>query len=300
MDQEIIGVMRVGYFRIGIFTDHFDKMLTQYQKLGLEFTATKRELALGERDTKTGWRSINWQTSTIDILIFERGSSAFNLPPGAYVRTDALGITLDPCKEGDQIYWANKYYEVEAVRPIYIGDSLIYYYYDLVKLPLYQASFSSTATWKTSPYDASYLTRVIIETYVRDAQITKDDGSSNANWASFFENPPYPLALEFSKVGGIDCAYVLGEATSIPEVSGDQIVRRYQEKIPIHVCTMDREGVTGRAMKHKMVSELRYVLETYPIGSQRVLEEGRSNDRALGSMWLYDQTFTLSYKRGTA
>ncbi len=267
----------------------------------MNLQVTKREMSLGSRDSVTGWRAISWATKTIEVIIFERGVTSSALPVGSYVRLDALGMTTDGLEEGNQILTDNGvYYDVEAVKEIFVGDSFYRRDCDLVKLPLYQASFSSTATWKTSPYDASYLTRVMLETYVRDTSLTKDNNSSLASWASFFENPPYPLASEFNGDNKIDCAYVIGEATSAPEVSGDQIVRRYQEKIPIHIYTMDREGITGRAMKHKMVSELRYVLETYPIGSQRVLEEGRSSDKALGSMWLYDQTFTLSYKRGTA
>jgi hypothetical protein len=248
----------------------------------------------------TGWRKVNWTESTIEMLIFDRTTGVTNLPAGAYIRTDALGMTADPCKEGDQVFCHNSYYEVEGVKEVYDLDSFVRRDCDLAKLPLYQASFSSTATWKTSPYDPRYLTRVMIESYARDAQITKDDGSTQASWATIFENPPYPLALEFSQVGGVDGLYVISQANTTPEVSGDQVTRRYEEKVPIHISTVDRTDCTGTALQWKMEAELRWILETQPTGSQRGLEKRISQDRSLGSMWLYDQEYTLSYKRGTS
>jgi len=141
--------------------------------------------------------------------------------------------------------------------------------------------------------------KTYIDTYARAAQITKDDDSTAATFATIWENPPYPLEQgEFrhttTPVFGL---YVIGEPNTTAIMDFDQIPSHYAEVVPVHVCTVNSADCAGKTLQWKMIAELQYVCEQNPTGSQIGMERREPNDRMVGSVWMYDTPFILSYVR---
>ena len=104
------------------------------------FRVTRRQLILGSQNAITGWYAESWQESTIEMIIFDRSTTTFNLPPGAYVRLDALGCCADPVEVGDQIKTLDgRYFEVKAIKEVWShGDNFVRRDCDLTLLPLHE------------------------------------------------------------------------------------------------------------------------------------------------------------------
>jgi len=235
------------------------------------------------------------------MIILPRGSPLFRLVPGVYAHEEPVGLTADVVSLADQILdSAGRYFEVASEpKDHYFLDSFYFRECQLHELPIWQASPGS-ATWKTSPNDPRERTKTWIDTYARDAQITKDNGSTQASWACIFEGSPYPLSKEFraaaSPVYGL---YVVGEPNSTAILDSDQTPCLYDEHVPIYINTVDSTDVTGTALHWKMKAELRYVAETYPTGSLRSVGRETPQPIHLGGMVLYQSQHVLEYVRDT-
>jgi len=163
----------------------------------------------------------------------------------------------------------------------------------LVRLGLYEASPSSTATWKTSPNDPRERMRTWLKSHARDAQILKDDASTQASWECIFHDPPYPLSREFRAASApVQGLYVVGQPNSELELGV-----RYNEEMPMSIYTMDSTGVTGVALAWRMEAELRYVIEEKTHGSLWTLKSRRGEPIHLGSVVLYHIPTVVNYRR---
>lgn len=325
LDPAYWGSMRWGYFRWGVYYPLWDEVLNGLKETDVSnlwatikkalaevidsttFNVTRREVSLGSHATRDSWRG--WRTksypvesqTTIDMVIVPKGATRLAAMAGFYPILDAAGRTADPVAVGDQILDSNgEYWDVEIVEKIYWGDSFVYRNVHMNKAIMYQADFG-TATWdKTRARDPRYRTKDWM-TNLRATQITKDDDSTLATFAVMFNEPPYPLELEYrhptSPVQGL---YVIDEPNDTPIRSGDQIIRNYEAHVPIHIMTIDSTGCSGDALAHKMTAELQYTCETHSTGSQRNLLPRRKNDRELGGMKLYDRIYELSYVRSAS
>lgn len=301
MDAAIVGTARVGHCRVGVFTDKWGKLLERVKAGGLSADITRRALSLATRDGWTGWRTKRWSTSTIEMVLVKRGARQLASLAGVYPVLEAVGLTADPVVVGDQILdGQGNYWDVEAVEPLYWLDSFDHRVCHMNHARLYQADFGSTTWTKSRASDARYRTKVWMDTRLRAAQITQDDDSALANYVVIFNEPPYPLELEFRGGSNMDGLYVIDQPNSTPLRDADQIIRDYTDHVPIHVMAVDSAGCTGTALQHKMVAELQYIAETFPESSQRTLERRSKHDRDLGGMWLYDTEYLLSYTRSAA
>jgi len=102
------------------------------------FGVIRHALTLGSRDSMTGWYAKTFTESDIEMVILTKGSRQLALQLGYYVSLDALGFTVNYVREGDQIEDSiSRFWEVKAVQPITIGDSLRFYLCDLKELPLH-------------------------------------------------------------------------------------------------------------------------------------------------------------------
>jgi hypothetical protein len=261
------------------------------------FDVTKRALALGSRDAWSGWHAKSWTESTIEMIIVPKGATRMALLAGVYPQLDAVGLTDDSVAVGDQIKDSTStYYTIEAIKPHYWGDSLSHYECDLTKETMYQADFAATTWTKTRAEDPRYRTKYwlsdAVEGKLRAAQITKDDDSTLADYAVIFNDPPYPIHLEFRGSSNMQGLYVIDQ----PETNSLSCGVGYEENVPIHIMTVDSTGCTGTALQSKMEMELRYICENYPFSSLRSLNRRGKNDRDLGGMWVYDTEFILRYK----
>lgn len=291
VDPAEIGVMRIGYFRIGVFTDEWDRLRARFEKV-CSLDVTRRRLQLGSRDSTTGWYAKNYSTSTIEMIIVERGSRPSLLPSGTYVRTDALGLTADVVEEGDEIKTSsNKYYEVKTVREIYTlgGDSFAYREVDLVHLPFENLSGASYTA--SSVEDARYRTKEYLETYLDDDALP--------NYIVAYGMPDYPLVRVF-KTKGVDLVFSIGSPDTSPMM--DAYTRSpygYNENVHVSTECIDKTNVDGTKLFWQAESELRRVAESYPTGSLRVLTSHRPATQNLGSTVLYSGEYILNYRRDT-
>lgn len=147
--------------------------------------------------------------------------------------------------------------------------------------------------------DARYRQKVFLETYIDQNNIVKDDGETQAGVEFMYWEPNYPLVQEFKAPSVVHGIYAIGTPESEASRSGDLIIRRYHERVPIVLITMDRTGVTGTLLNWSMNEELRSICEAHSTGSQRNLERGRNLDLDLGTTKLYQRETIMDYWRGT-
>lgn len=229
------------------------------------------------------------------------------LVAGVYPRLDAVGLTVDAFEEGDQVKDSTDvYWDIETIRPYYQGDSLVYYECDLNKAEMFQASFGTTTWSKSRGSDPRYRTKYWLETdspndIYRTSQITKDDDSTAAAFGVIFNNPPYPLHLEFRGSSNMNGLIVIDQPTVTPLMDAlTHAPYGYEESVPVHIVTVDSTDCSGSALAWKMEAELRHACETYPTGSLRGLDRRGKTDTNLGGMILYDTEYTINYKRSTS
>jgi len=280
-------------------TKLFANTCRKFRQLGVSFTVTRRRPSYTARDGTTGWRGCNYVTGSITMPIISRGMTSTLLPPGIYCHYDAVGLTTDDIKIDDQVLDANsQYFKINAIQKRFVGNKLAF---REVQLQHYTMGVYApgTATWsKTRPQTPQRRIKTYIDTYARAAQITKDDDSTAAAFATIWEGQPYPLEDEFlaatSEVFGL---YVVGQPNSTPRLDFDQTPSHYEEHVPVHICTINKAACTGAILQWKMEAELRYVCEQNPTGSQISMEARTPEDRMVGGVWMYDTPLILSYVR---
>jgi hypothetical protein len=291
MDRPELGSCRLGFFRLGVFSDVGDTIISRFETVG-SVDVTRKRLMLGTRDSTTGWYTKSFEETAIKMPIIEQGSTRSNLTAGYYVRTDALGLTVDVVAEGDEILSAaGKLFEVKAVREIYSvgGDSFSHRECDLTRL-LFSGVTGRGYTVSTVE-DARYRTKEYLETYL--------DGSVLSNYIVAYSAPDYPMTQVF-KTKSIDLIFAIGKPDSKPLIGYDQTPYGYEEHVPIKIFAVDKSDVTGTKAVWQAETELRRITETYPSGSLRTLERMGDNDKNLGSTILYCTEYVLNYKRDTS
>lgn len=144
--------------------------------------------------------------------------------------------------------------------------------------------------------DARYNTKVWIDTYFNLSNVSKDSGCLGVQ--VMYENPNYPMELEFKAPSVVDVIVTIGQPNSTAEPSGDQIIRRYHERVPIKFFAVNKTGVTGVKAIWQVEAELRRIAETYPEGSQRTFNNRRPATQILGSTTVYGSEWELDYWRG--
>jgi len=285
-------------------TTFFDRAVANFEKVeGSSANVTLGTLTLGNRVATgvdvytTGWRAVTYPTSTIKTIIIPQGTSFNFLGAGLYAYENAMGLVDSSAtvKLGDQIKSSdNRYYTISGLEKYYWLNKFAFWKATLSEQPLWQAAPGALTWTLTRSKDPRERTKTLIDTYARDAQITKDNDSSEALWACIFSEPPYPLVQEFraasSRAFGL---YVV----EMPNSEALPIRVGYMEHVPIHIMTVDSTACTGTALQWKMEAEMRYICETYPGGSLRTFERRAKYDRNLGGMQLYDRLFMMHYRR---
>jgi len=256
----------------------------------LSFDVTRRKLQLGSRDSVTGWYSKGFTTEAIEMIIVDRGTSQTPLPPGTYVKLDALGMTADPVVEGDEVDTEDgRRYEVKAIGEVWgPGDNFVRRDCDLTRLPL----FNLTGETYTSSLveDARYRTKVYLEKYL--------DADALPSFIVAYGEPDYSMVRVF-KTKGVDLVFSIGDPESTPMLKGDQTPYGYQEQVPISIFCIDKSNLTGTKVKWAAEAELRRITEAHIIDSLRSMNRRRDNDQNLGTTILYSTEFTLNYRRDT-
>lgn len=254
--------------------------------MGLNLNVTHRKLSLDSpADAITGWYAKSYSESTIKMYVEGKGAIRSHLPIGTFVRKNFLGMCVAPVWEGDEIEMpTGEFYEVATVTEVPIADSFSHRNCDLVYLPLHGKTYVTTAP---SVDDARYLTKDYLDDYVSDSNL------QNYNWLVCYSEPEYPLTRVFSDKN-MAIIFTIDTPTTTPDLDTDLEPFAYNEKVPIHIVTLDTE------LGWLAEQELREVVAAHPLGSQRSIESLTRRIHHLGSTTLYDRTVSLNYTRGTA
>jgi len=146
--------------------------------------------------------------------------------------------------------------------------------------------------------DARYRMKVYLDTNIVNANLTKDNGTTQVVEAVIYENPPYPILKEFRAASSpVDLLFCIGDPNSTPTLNLDQTPYGYEEHVPIKTRCIDKYGITGTKLKSKAEIELRRILETYSTGSQLSVDSREDDDEDLGSTVLYGTKFVIKYWR---
>ena len=250
----------------------------------MSFLVTRRRLILGLKDSVTGWYTKHFIPETIEAYAEDRGTSTGYLPAGVYAKLDAVCISGYPLNEGDEIKTDDgRFYEVKAVKEVFgPADNACYVVADLVKLPLHELSFSSVAP---SVNDARYNMKVYWDTYI-DITYLQDKP-----FLVCYSDPDYPYSRLF-KDKGLEIVFTVETSRTTPLIGTDLTPYNYREQVNTHVITLDTK------LNHLGQAELRRVIENHPLGSQRTFTSSEPRIHHLGSMQVYDSTFTVNYTRG--
>lgn len=141
MDTATVDNCRVDYCRVNVYRPDWDRIIQRVERLAGPVTTdvTRRRLWLGSQDSVTGWYSKNFADETVEMVIIPRSATRLALTVGVYVRLDAVGLTADAVKAGDETKTdGNEYYEVKGVKEHFIGDSFSHRECDLTLLPLHE------------------------------------------------------------------------------------------------------------------------------------------------------------------
>jgi hypothetical protein len=270
-----------------MYIPQWDQLVSQFKLLNVTFNVTKRWLTLGTADSVTGWFAKHYSESTIEIILILKGSTPSLLPPGTYVRTDALGLTADPVEVGDEIETdVGEYYEVKTVRQHWIADSFHYNECNLTLLPFPNLTGGTYTT--STVEDARYRNKVYLQTWLNNAALP--------NYIVAYGEPDYPLIRVF-KDKAVDLVYSLGEHTSDSIIDSDHYPIGYKEHVPITTLCIDKTNIEGTKLMHQAETELRRVAETQPLGSLRALTTRRPQTKTLGSTTLYSAEYIMEYQR---
>lgn len=142
--------------------------------------------------------------------------------------------------------------------------------------------------------DARYRTKLWLDANLEDANLTKDNGTTEATFTVCYSDPPYPLLWLFS---GLHFAIDLVYAVGVPESEALPVGVGYVESVPVTIWCVDKIGITGTKLRWTAEDELRRVAETFPHGSLRTLTRMSDNEQYVGSTTLYSVTYVLKYKR---
>ena len=252
----------------------------------MSLQVTRQKLVLGDRDATTGWYAKGYVESTKEMIFVAKGSTITGLPSGVYVRTDALGLTTDGFSEGDKIEKGNITYEVKATRDHVIGES---FWFRECDLTLLQFESLSGSVYVESPVeDAKYRTKVYLEQHLSSLALPK--------FIVAYGEPDYPITQVF-KTKNVDLAFCIGDPNSEPIIDSNHYVIGYKENVPITPCCIDKTNITGVKLLQQARTELRRIIETYPLGSLRLPSSEKPQTQILGSTTLYKFTCYLDYER---
>ena len=272
--------------------------------MGLSAEVTRRKLVLGSQDTITGWFAPSYTEEDIDMVILPSGSQYLRMLPGADVRFDAVGRTADPILPGDQIRANGIYYTIKEVKPWYILNSFAYRDAQLAELSTYEAGAEpKAASASSAAVDPRTRTKTFLDLYLSGGNICKNDGATPAPFITAFGYPPYSFQYVFKAPKQKYVVYAIDEPNNSRAIpSGDQITRRYEITIPIHILCIDQPDATGTILKSNALKELRRICEEYQADSPisfRLLDREIPHDRPLGGFTLYDTEYNLLYRTDT-
>jgi hypothetical protein len=149
--------------------------------------------------------------------------------------------------------------------------------------------------------DPRYRTKLWLDTYLSNANLLKDDGTTQVTFITAFQDPPYPMERVFFLSKDVDLVYSIDQPTSTPGgVDWDGTTYKYREVVPVTPQTVTKQGINGNKLLWQAEAELRRVAETYPLSSYRnIARTGPPQIRDMGGWRLFQITYQVTYERDT-
>ena len=261
---------------------------------------TRQILTLGTLDANSGWYAKNYTPTTIEALIIPKSAQSTLYGTGLYIRTEALGLSVDPVQNGDILgdAFGNGYIVTNLQRMLYL-DTFLYYFYDLQRVPtgFYNVGVASTST------DPRRRTKTWLDTYLNNAALLDDNGDQ-IDYLVQFAKPDYDMDRVFgADYKDIDLIYSIYVPQTTPIQDWNGAIFAYNEQVPIEISAVSKlvggasPGITGTNLVWQGEQELRRISETYYLGSYRTLSKTRESTSQLGTFPLYSSEYILSYER---
>jgi hypothetical protein len=269
--------------------------------MGLSADLTWRLLALGARDTKTGWRSKTFTEYTIKGILRRKGSSFSFGGHGFYAKYDFTLWTKAFLRSDDEVIDADgKYYRVDTVEEERFLNRFEGYMCSLSKRDGAGDRAATSGTWHLDSdnlvTDVTYRNKYWLDYYIAAGNIKKDNGSTNADWGILSAYPDYSLMREFIDSGVDAIGYV--EAVSCKAVAEYRHIPYYfDESVTIKLCAIDKPTVTAKNVLEQFYKEIQHVATDHPIGSIRSIDATAYKTEDLGGTTLWSTTVTLRYMR---
>jgi hypothetical protein len=150
-----------------------------------------------------------------------------------------------------------------------------------------------------SVQDARQRTKTYLDTYLTAGNLLKDDAVTEVSYITAFGDPTYPFEMVFYEPKNCDLVYCIFKPDTAALVDWDGTIYGYNERVPIKVYTVTKQGITGTKLLWQGEAELRRIVETYPLGSYRSLSKIDDSERDMGGWTLYSSEYVLSYERDT-
>lgn len=119
----------------------FNKVINVFSRIrgNPDFEVTLSSLSLGDADSITGWYSLDYTDSTINMIIITQDAPQQETQMGYYVKLDALGLTNSQVEVYDLITDKSGHtWLVKSVNPQRIGDIVQMFKCDLSEMPLFE------------------------------------------------------------------------------------------------------------------------------------------------------------------
>lgn len=262
---------------------------------------TRRILSLGARGAVTGWCAQTFTEATIKGLLEGEDGNWVQLGAGHYTPQAAKLDTPDVVYEGDEVEDAfNNIYRIKTCRPISWLNQFDRYRCSVEKryISTYPATYGTGATVE----DSRYRTKVYLQTYLTAANLTKDDGVTNASYFVAYDGIPYHLVREFID-NNIDLIFTVKPSTVDVHLAFDPVSFKfiaayaYTEHVPICITVADKATVSGENLKNKAEQELRSIASAYPNGSASIRNLNSGKKVESNILGIYSYEYELIYKR---
>lgn len=263
---------------------------------------TLKTLVLGDLDTSSGWYAKTYVDSTIEAAVIPKSAQQILLGTGLYVKSSALGLSVDPVRDDDVIGNSNgDGFVVTNRQAMWYFDTFMYYFYDLQRLPsgAVNVGVASTTT------DPRYRTKLWLDTNILAANLVLDDNTTPATFLVQYANPDYGMERVMMPSPGKDrdIVFSVGELNSTPLPTWNHATYGYNETVPIEIATLSKTGCTGTDLQWQAEQELRRISETYfggALGVLRRLERKTSETADMGGWPLFKVKYILEYKRSNS
>lgn len=290
-------------------TSLWDRLKHSFEQVGGNLVEIKvQKASYAGRDPETGWRVYDYDVeSSIEGIMVLKGAVelvATARSAGIYIGNEYDGIVLtsDPIGYKYRLLWKGRLYEVKDVEERCDGYNFSYRIAYLDELVLDgDGKKIASVHMPRIVSDGRNQTKAFLTSYLADANIVRDDGSTEAAYCVIYATSDYDMIMEEFRASSspVDGLHLIGEPDSRPLIGASQTAYGYEEHVPVFVFTIDKAGITGAKLKRMMEAELRRVCETYPIGKECTrprLERRRDYDQRLGSTILHSTEFVLNYR----